>query len=115
MPAQPMTMAPAPSSSFRARPTSIIFANVPVPDADDAEGFRALQRRQYAAFGDAEHRPIGSFAADMQTRVAVAGDHEGGGAVIALDQPAQRHRHAVDVGLALDPVRSLGQRRADDL
>jgi flavin reductase (DIM6/NTAB) family NADH-FMN oxidoreductase RutF len=84
-------------------------------DGDDAKGFGARHRRQHAAFGDAEHRPISSFPADMQARIAVAGDHEGCRTVIALDQPAQRHRHAVDIGLALDPVRTLDQRCADDL
>ena len=35
--------------------------------------------------------------------------------VVAFDEAAQRHRHAVDVGLALDPVGTLSQRLADDL
>ena len=35
--------------------------------------------------------------------------------VVAFDESAQRHRHAVDVGLALDPVGTFGQRLADDL
>ena len=35
--------------------------------------------------------------------------------VVAFDEAAQRHRHAIDVGLALDPVRTLSQRFADDL
>ena len=51
----------------------------------------------------------------MQARIAVAGDHEGVGLVVLLDQPAQRHRNAVDVGLTLDPVRTLGQGYANDL
>ena len=134
MPAQPITMAPAPSSSLSARPTSIIFASVPSPDAvsatlmlsgrslvrrsdqahlpeiadvpadralrdrDHAKGFGARQRRQHAAFGDAEHRPVGGLAADMQAGIAVAGDHEGaptgcrprrGGAAAS---PRRRHR-----------------------
>ena len=74
----------------------------------------ARHRGQHAAFGDAEHRPVGAFPADMQAGIAVAGDDEGRCAVVAFDQSPQRHRHAVDIGLALDPVRSLGQRRADD-
>ena len=84
-------------------------------DRDDAEGFGARQRRQHAAFGDAEHRPVRCLAADMQARIAVAGDDEGGRLVVAFDQTAQRHRHAIDIGLALDPERALGQRLADDL
>ena len=35
--------------------------------------------------------------------------------VVALDETAERHRHAIDVGLALDPVGALSQRLADDL
>ena len=84
-------------------------------DRNDAEGFGARQRRQHAAFGDAEHRPVGGFAADMQARIAVAGNDEGGRMVVAFDEAAQRHRHAIDIGLALDPVGALGQRLADDL
>ena len=84
-------------------------------DRDDAEGFGARQRRQHAAFGDAEHGPVGCFAADMQARIAVAGNDEGGRMVVAFDEAAQRHRHAIDIGLALDPVGTLGQRLADDL
>jgi hypothetical protein len=84
-------------------------------DRNDAEGFGARQRRQHAAFGDAEHGSVGCFAADMQAGIAVAGNDEGGRLVVAFDEAAQRHRHAVDVGLALDPVGALGQRFADDL
>ena len=84
-------------------------------DRDDAEGFSARKRRQHAALGDAEHGPVGGFAADMQARIAVAGNNEGGRMVVAFDEAAQRHRHAVDVGLALDPVGALGQRLANDL
>ena len=83
-------------------------------DRDDAKGFGPRHRGQDAAFGDAEHRAVGAFPAYMKAGVAVAGDDKGGCAVVALDQPPQRHRHAVDVGLALDPVRSLGERGADD-
>ena len=79
------------------------------------KGFGARERRQDAAFGDAEDGSIRCFAADMQTGIAVAGDDEGGRTVVAFYQTAQRHRHAVDVGLALDPVRTFGQRLADDL
>ena len=84
-------------------------------DRDDAESFGARERGQHAAFGDAEHRPIGCFAADMQAGIAVAGNDEGGRTVVAFDPTAQRHRHAVDIGLALDPVGALRQRLADDL
>src|SRR5207244_6040973 len=52
-------------------------ANRALGDSNDAESFRARERRQHAALGDAEHRPIRSFAANMQTGIAVAGDDEG--------------------------------------
>jgi flavin reductase (DIM6/NTAB) family NADH-FMN oxidoreductase RutF len=84
-------------------------------DRNDAESFGARQRGQHAAFGDAEHGPVGCFAADMQPRIAVAGNDEGGRMVVAFDEAAQRHRHAIDIGLALDPIGALGQRLADDL
>src|SRR5271169_1046625 len=84
-------------------------------DRDDAKSFGARERRQHAALGDAEHRPIRSFAADMQTWIAVACDDEGRRAVVALDEPAQRHRHTLDIGLTLDSVWPLGQRLADNL
>ena len=63
---------------------------------------RARERGQHAAFGDAEDRPRGALAADMQPRIAVAGDHEGVGRIVGLHHPAQRHHHAFDVGLGLD-------------
>src|SRR5690242_15868371 len=50
----------------------------------------------------------------MQAWIAVAGDDEGGRLIVAFDEAAQRHRHAIDIGLALDPVGTLGQRLADD-
>ena len=55
-------------------------------DRNDAESLRARQRCQYAAFGDAENRTIRSFAADMQTRIAIAGNDKGRRAVITLDK-----------------------------
>ena len=58
---------------------------------------------------------VGRLAADMQAGIAVAGDDEGGRLVVAFDEPAQRHRHALDIGLALDPEGPFGQRLADDL
>lgn len=51
----------------------------------------------------------------MQAGIAVAGDHEGIGGIVGLHQPAQRHHHAFDVGLSLDPVGTFGERRANDL
>src|SRR5262245_8481512 len=44
---------------------------------NDAEAARARERGEHAAFGDAEYRPRGAFAADVQPRIAVARDHEG--------------------------------------
>ncbi|MHC2744083.1 hypothetical protein ACVMFA_009895 [Bradyrhizobium liaoningense] len=82
-------------------------------DRDDAEVLGARKRGQHAALGNAEHGAVGTFTADLQSGIAVAGDDEGGRAVVALDQPAQRHRDAVDVGLALDAEGTLGQRLAD--
>ena len=115
MPAQPMTMASAPSSSRSSRPdldhaverplarrglghahVERPLAGEPLPqahlaqvahvpadralrDGDDAEAFGAGERRQHAAFGDAEHRPPGAFAADMQAGIGEAGDDEGVG------------------------------------
>ena len=35
--------------------------------------------------------------------------------VVRLDEAPERQRHALDVGLALDAVGPLGERRADDL
>ncbi|MEH2621340.1 hypothetical protein V1285_006286 [Bradyrhizobium sp. AZCC 1620] len=90
-------------------------ANRALRDRNDPEGFCARERRQHAAFGDAEHGPVGGFAADMQARIAVAGNDEGSRMVVAFDEAAQRHRHTIDVGLALDPVGAFGQRFADDL
>ncbi len=90
-------------------------ANRALRDRNNAEGFSARERRQDAAFGDAEDGPVRCFAADTQTGIAVAGDDEGGRTVVAFYQTAQRHHHAVDVGLALDPVRAFGERLADDL
>ncbi len=83
-------------------------------DGDDAEALGARQRGQDPAFGDAEHRPRRAFAAQLQPRIAVAGDDERVGLVVGLDQPAQRHRHAVDVGLGLDADRAFRERGAED-
>ena len=52
-------------------------------DGEHAERFSARQRRQHAAFGNAEHGPFGRLAAHMQAGVAVAGDDEGAGLVVA--------------------------------
>jgi hypothetical protein len=70
---------------------------------------------QHAALGDAEHGAVGAFAADLKPGIAVAGDDKGSRAVVALDQPAQRHRDAIDIGLAFNAERTLGQRLADQL
>src|ERR1700746_4146366 len=83
-------------------------------DGDDAEGLGAGQGGEHAAFGDAEHWPRGRLAADMQARIAVAGDDERRGPRVILDQAPQRHRNAVDIGLALDTERSFGKSLADE-
>ena len=84
-------------------------------DRDDAKRFGAGQCGQHAALGDAEHGAVGAFAADLKPGIAVAGDDKGSRAVVALDQPAQRHGDAVDIGLAFNAERSLGQGLADQL
>jgi hypothetical protein len=76
---------------------------------------RARQRREHAAFGDAEHRPFRALAADMQAGIAVAGDNERIAGVVGFDQPPQRQRDALHMLLRLDTERSFGKRRAHDL
>ncbi|MBB4425614.1 hypothetical protein GGD66_004175 [Bradyrhizobium sp. CIR48] len=78
-------------------------------DGDDAERFGAGERGQHAALGNAEYRPFRAFAADLKAGIAIAGDDEGRRAVVAFHQPSQRHRNAIDVGLALDAERALRQ------
>src|SRR5262249_34115867 len=63
-------------------------------DRDDPEALGTRERGQHPAFGDAEHRPAGAFAAQMQPRIAVTGDDERVGTIVCLDQPAQRERFA---------------------
>ncbi len=92
-----------------------VAANRALRDGNHAERFGARHGRQHAAFGNAEYRPVGSFPAHMQAWIAVAGDDESRRAVVAFDQPPQRHYHTIGIGLALDSVRSLGKGRADDL
>ena len=139
MPAQPITSASAPSSSFNCAPDidhalERLFAarrlgdrhferaltgkavgephleqiaHVPgdraLADGDDAEASGVRERGQDAAFSDAEDRPRGALAADVQPWIAVAGNHKGVGGIVCLHHPAQRHHDAFDVGLGLDP------------
>jgi hypothetical protein len=94
------------------------IAHVPLDralgDGDDAEGPGTGQRRQHAALGDAEHGPVGALAADLKSGIAVAGDDKGPGAVVTFNQPTQRHRDPLDVGLAFNAVGTLGQRLANN-
>ena len=56
-------------------------------DRDDAEAVAARERGEHAAFVDAEHRPPRRLAAHVQAGIAEAGDDEGVGRVVLLDQP----------------------------
>src|SRR5262245_36609477 len=82
---------------------------------NDAETARARERGEHAAFGDAEYRPGGAFAADVQPRIAVARDHEGVGRIVRLNQAPQRHHDALDVDLGLDAERSFCESGTHDL
>jgi len=84
-------------------------------DRNDAEAARARERGEHAAFGDAEYRPRGALAADVQPRIAVARDHEGVGRIVRLDHAPQRHHHAFDVGLGLDAERTFREGGTHDL
>src|SRR5262249_48097519 len=84
-------------------------------DGDDPEPLGARERGEDAAFGDAEYRARRALAAQMQARIAVAGDDERVGSVVGFDEATQRQGHAFDIGLTLDPERTLLERRADDL
>ena len=84
-------------------------------DGEDAEALAARQRGEQAAFGDAEDRPVGRLAAQLQARIAEAGDHEGSGVAPLPDQPAERLHDLLDMGLGLDAGRAFGQRDAVDL
>src|SRR5262249_59326700 len=53
----------------------------------DAEAVRARERGEDTAFSDAEDRPRGALAAEVQPRIAIARDHEGIGPVRRLHQP----------------------------
>jgi hypothetical protein len=68
-----------------------------------------------SAFGDAEYRPRGALATDVETRIAVAGDHEGVRGVIRLHHAAQRHYDAFDVGLGLNSKWTFRKGRTHDL
>ena len=84
-------------------------------DRDDAEALALGQRGQKAAFGDPEHWRGRRLATGMQARVAEAGDHERRGVVPPAHEPAERLHDLLDMGLRLDPGRTIGQRQALEL
>src|SRR5207253_1150875 len=84
-------------------------------DRNDTERGGASERSEDATFGNAEHRALRAFSADMQTGIAVAGDYECIGGIVALDQAPQRQNDAFDVSLGLDAERAFGKGRTHNL
>jgi hypothetical protein len=74
---------------------------------NDPEAARARERCEDTAFGNTEYRARGAFAADVQLRIAVAGDDEGVGGIVRPEAP-QRHDHAFYISLRVDPQRTFG-------
>ncbi len=58
-------------------------------DRNDAEALAARERGEHAAFVDAEHRPPRRLAAHVKAGIAEAGDDEGVGGVVLLDEASR--------------------------
>ena len=84
-----------------------------VQDGDDPEAPAAGHGGEHGALADAEDRLRGRLAALAQAGIAVAGDDEGIGRVLG-DLGLQERDHRLDIGLALDAERPLGQLDAGD-